>query len=203
MPPHLVKNAGVKCGKRPGTRVGHRSAGWLNAYKAYSNPFNKACSNPSLYYLQRANKCKENVEYGLANAIPIPHLRLPSATMRNGYDRFHPIPTFPTMSNRNHRKTNHWRQMWQRYPERMRNHVDALNRLMAARAEHRENQVRPLIAMLPSGPLQSWEIRDHLAEAWSEVFNEQLTNRQAWLHVRFAMRRGLIRRDENGYFPAV
>jgi hypothetical protein len=85
----------------------------------------------------------------------------------------------------------------------MRAHINALNELHKEQARNRANAIRACLGVIPQEWTPSWIIRDRLAEAWKEVFGEELTTVQAWNHIRFAMRNNLIRISEGKYFPGV
>ena len=90
------------------------------------------------------------------------------------------------------RRRTTWNEIRKRHPERMARHLEALNTIHREVARHRENRLTALLPIIPKGPRPSWELRDQLAEAWEEVYGEELDSRKAWLEVRFGIRRGVF-----------
>lgn len=103
-----------------------------------------------------------------------------------------------------------WNEIRKRHPERMANHLENLNRVNREGAKAREMRLKALFGVMALGPFPSWGLRDELAQAWEDVYGVELKSKEAWLEVRFGIRRGLfklmtdgryaIMRDDNGAY---
>lgn len=96
-----------------------------------------------------------------------------------------------------------WNEIRARNPERMKAHLENLNRVHREGAAAREGRLRPLVGIMPSREMASWELRDELAQAWEDVYGEEITSKFAWLEVRFGIRRGLFRLTPSGKYATM
>lgn len=85
-----------------------------------------------------------------------------------------------------------WNEIRRRHPERMARHLEALNLKNRESALHRERRLAALLPIIPDNPMPSWDLRDEVAQAWEDVYGEQMDSRRAWLEVRFGIRRSLF-----------
>lgn len=109
----------------------------------------------------------------------------------------------PRPPERGRGRRNHWRDVWRRHPERMRDNLDLLRSINREKAEQRHTRLMAIVGMMPKGAKGSWVLRDELAEAWAEVFGEELTTRQAWNEVRFGIRRGVFVLRQDGLYDTM
>lgn len=103
-----------------------------------------------------------------------------------------------------------WNEIRKRHPERMANHLENLNRANRDGAVAREMRLKALFGVMAKGPFPSWGLRDELSQAWEDVYGVELKSKEAWLEVRFGIRRGVfkllpdgqyaIMRDDNGAY---
>lgn len=90
--------------------------------------------------------------------------------------------------------------MWRNHPDRMRSNLEAINVLQDQKVEQRRTTIRAVLKLVPDRPYPPSSMRDHLAEAWEATFGENLSSAQAWLHVRFCIRQGIIVRNAEGLY---
>ena len=93
-----------------------------------------------------------------------------------------------------------WKEIRRRHPERMAAHLESLNRKHKDSAAAREMRLTALLGVMPDGPMPSWELRDELSQAWSDVYGKELTSKEAWLEVRFGIRRGVFLLTPDGRY---
>jgi hypothetical protein len=82
----------------------------------------------------------------------------------------------------------------------MKEHHSRLNELHAQKKEQKKKQVKALFGVMSDSPMFAAEFRDEFAQAWHDVFAEELPNTIAWNWVRFGMREGLFSKDDNGRY---
>lgn len=132
--------------------------------------------------------------------IHSPHLRIDGTlrglyVMGNPFSR-NPLPPLPpTMP----RRLN-WREIRKRHPERMANHLENLNRVNREGAAAREKRLKAIFGVMPLGPFPSFQLRDELSQAWEDVYGIELKSKEAWLEVRFGIRRGVFKLMEDGQY---
>jgi hypothetical protein len=85
-----------------------------------------------------------------------------------------------------------WNEIRRRHPDRMARHLESLNMVHREGAKARETRLRALLGVMPAEDMKSWELRDELAQAWEDVYGVILTGKEAWLEVRFGIRRGVF-----------
>jgi hypothetical protein len=94
----------------------------------------------------------------------------------------------------------HWQRIWRMYPERMKDHHLRLSELHAKKKEMKKTQIRALFNVMVDTPMFAAEFRDELAQAWFDVYAEELESKIAWNWVRFGMREGMFSKDEDGRY---
>jgi len=106
-----------------------------------------------------------------------------------------------TNTNMKHkRKPGYWADIWKRYPERQRANLEMLNAQQLQKVDEKVRQFRGIQNLMPKKQLPPCVMRDHIAEAWGDVYNEELTNQQAWNWCRFAIRQNVIKKHINGMY---
>lgn len=96
-----------------------------------------------------------------------------------------------------------WNEIRKRHPERMANHLEALNTYNSELARHRHNRLAALLPILTPGTKFACELRDQVAEAWEAVYGEEIDQKKAWLEVRFGIRRGMFRMTPDGKYDTM
>ena len=97
------------------------------------------------------------------------------------------------------RTESHWTRIWRVCPERMREHVEMLNRARTAKSEEQAQLVQAVINLIPSDRgYRAFELRDLFASEWGRCYDEPLGKKEAWNKVRKAMRHGMLGRDDKG-----
>lgn len=95
-----------------------------------------------------------------------------------------------------------WKRAWRLAPERMRDHLNQMNKARSAKSEETAELVKALFDMLPVEPMQPYVFRDNIQKLWKECYSEEKTKQESWNLVRLAMRKGFIGKLENGLiFP--
>ena len=92
-----------------------------------------------------------------------------------------------------------WSRAWRLSPERMREHVEMLNRARVAKSEEQAQLVQAVINLIPCDRgYRAYELRDLFASEWGRCYDEPLDKKAAWNKVRKAMRHGMLGRDDKG-----
>lgn len=105
-------------------------------------------------------------------------------------------PTFKS----GYRPKSVWADIWKHAPDKMRKHITTLSTIRTEKAQERGRLIQAIFNLLPEVPMFPYELRDAFAVEWESCYGEVLDRKQAWSHIRCALRQGMIAKNDEGRY---